>query len=1139
MNQSKYPNQETLNRALNIYREAMRPFLRRCLKQVRGTTVEELSEERSPLDVGDFAHCIRRYWDDVFALQFNTERDIRSRVGMIADARNLSAHPGAGDLDREDTRARLNDIAYMLGAINCPIERQQVEGIRDNLIEEHEKQQKGTDMPALTTSIRSANPTSSGQKQPNNAVRKTKNRRKGVELPAWRDVIRPNEDVITGTFRKSEFAADLQEVYEGRAKTAEYGEAEIFFNQTYITPGLRGLIVNTLRRLSGNQGGEPVIQMKTGFGGGKTHSLIALYHLVTSAEILTTLPEDTYARLRAEIHDIMQEAEWHPAMGIDANVSVLVGTYLSTTDADATKRGEPLNTLWGMMANQLGGQDAYDIIGEAARQGISPGGKQLDALFEKVGPSVILIDELVAYVRNVTGVTQDSIYTFLQTLTESVRRCEHIALVVTLPESQTQAGAAAGNEALQKLEELLAEQADIDIRPDESGKEEDAGQEANVVEEIFERIENVWAPLEINEAFEVVRRRLFGSEIDEDARDLTCEAFRKHYQNARREYPDNVSDAKYLQRMKDCYPIHPEVFDRLHSDWGAVPGFQRTRGVLRIMANCISRLYQRENRSPMIMPADLTLSDPSLADEFTGLLSRQGGQWPPVITEVDSDGGLTDRIDSASQSFLDMGGAARRVARTVFFGSAPSGAVKGINIRSIHLGTVLPGQSVSVYNDALHRMSNALYFLYNLDDRYYFHAEENLTKVAVDRSKGFTEGDVHGHIIEMLNKTVGRDPGAHVCPTSPREVPDSDRLQIVILPPHRLLPSRHTDSDTARAEVEHILRYRGSDETQRAYRNTLLFIGARRGNIRELENIVRSYLAWDSILNGHELYSAVPNLKDARFDQTVDNVQVTDDAARERLFKTYRRLLVPSQENPRKDEYHITETEISPDDGRILWHARKQFEKDETIITDMAPALFADMLSRYIWSSENYQEHIVLDTLWEFMARHLYMPRLKSPDVLIRCIRAGVAEGHFGYAQAYEDGNYVNHRFLEPVSGAVRIGEGSAAVLISPEMAKLLMEEPVPEPEPEEPLVRVLPEADSAEMTGPRRVVVTKTLQLEIDFREDIEFLQSEIARALHDDGGEVTVEVIVTADKADGFSENTARSVKNNSAELGAEFQG
>ena len=284
--------------------------------------------------------------------------------------------------------------------------------------------------------------------------------------------------------------------------------------------------------------------------------------------------------LRKEIEDILEEAEWEHNAQLNANVSVLVGTYLSTTDADETKQGDPLNTLWGMMANQLGGQDAYNIVRDAAHEGIAPGGKQLDALFEHVGPSVILIDELVAYVRNVQEVTQESLYTFFQTLTESVTRSENVTLVATLPEAKVEAGGEGGMTALDTLESIL------------------------------ERVDAVSIPLEVDNAYEVVRRRLFGPIIDETERDLTCEAFRKMYQNSRNEYPEGVSDQHYLQRMKDCYPIHPEIFDRLSQDWAVLPGFQRTRGVLRMMATCISRLYQEQDPSLLIMPANLTLVRP-------------------------------------------------------------------------------------------------------------------------------------------------------------------------------------------------------------------------------------------------------------------------------------------------------------------------------------------------------------------------------------------------------------------------------------------------------------------------------------------------------------------------------------------------
>ena len=413
MNSPKRPNQDALYQALNIYCDAMRPFILRNLKTVQNLSPEDQFQNEADIDFGDFPHLFRKYWHDAFKQRFDPDRDVRSAVGIITEARNNTFHTETEDLTSGYALARLHEIADILGQINALEQKQKVETIRDKVL---------TD----------ATPTIEEKpKLP---------RRKATDLKSWRDVIRPNTDVIEGTFRKSEFAADLQNVFEGKAESAEYGETDVFFNQTYITPGLRQLLVNTLKRLGG-KGGDPVIQLKTGFGGGKTHSLIALYHLVTGVNILRALPtEGEYTRLREEIDDIIDEAEWDSGPPINANVSVLVGTYLSITDSDKTKQGNPLNTLWGMMADQLGGQDAYNIIREAALEGIAPGGKQLDELFEYVGPSVILIDELVAYVRNVQDVTQESIYTFFQTLTESVNRSQNVTLVATLPDGQVQAG---------------------------------------------------------------------------------------------------------------------------------------------------------------------------------------------------------------------------------------------------------------------------------------------------------------------------------------------------------------------------------------------------------------------------------------------------------------------------------------------------------------------------------------------------------------------------------------------------------------------------------------------------------------------------------------------------------------------------
>ena len=1092
MNSSERPNQDALYQALNIYCDTMRPFILRNLKTVQNLSPEDHFQNEADIDFRDFPHLFRKYWHDVFKHRFDPDRDVRSAVGIITEARNNTFHTETEDLALGYALARLHEIADMLGQINAPEQKQKVETTRDKLLT------SATSPPEIKPKLP---------------------RRKAADLKSWRDVIRPNTDVIEGTFRKSEFAADLQEVFEGRAKTAEYGETDIFFNQTYITPGLKELLVNTLKRLGG-KGGDPVIQLKTGFGGGKTHSLIALYYLVTGANILRELPTDgEYARLREEIDEIIEKAEWDPNTPINANVSVLVGTSLSTTDADETQQGDPLNTLWGKMADQLGGQDIYNIIREAALKGIAPGGNQLDAIFEHVGPAVILMDELVAYVRNVQGVTRESIYTFFQTVTDSVNRSKNVTLVAALPEGKTQAGGQGGLSVLDELEAILA------------------------------RVDAVSIPLKVDNAFEVVRRRLFSSMTDDDKteRDLTCEAFRKMYQNSRSEYPNNVSAQDYLQRMKDCYPIHPEIFDRLFEDWAVMPGFQRTRGVLRIMATCISRLYQEQDPSLLIMPANLTLDDPSLADEFTRLLARSGGNWDPVIKEVDSHGSRTDQIDRNSQSFIEVGSAARRTARTIFLGSATGRAVKGISQQQIHLGVVEPGQGVAVYNDALSRMTGNLHFLYNLDDRYYFHTQENLNKVARDRAAEYTEKDIHDEIVSRLQRAIGRDSSVQICPTSPDLVKDSETVQYVILPPQSSLPSREKETDVAREAARKILRYSTDDERQRTFRNTILFVAARRDDIRELRNLIKNYLAWNSIMNGDLLHGALANLEGERLDQTKENLESAEDAVTNALFKAYRWALTPFQTDEREAAYDFSTAETRPEDGRIMKRLRDKFIDDDAIVTKIAPEIFAGKLQQYVWSSDTYQDHIEIERLWELMAQNVYMPRLKDRNVLATCIKDGVEAGIFGYARAYQDGDYHNFRFEEQI-GSLRIDKGTTAVLITAELAKLLKEErdkqqkPPDTPEPRDTGNKTGDDSNGVvveppQAKGPTHVVVTKALQLELSFSDEIDTLQDEIARTLQADGGNVKIEITITANKLDGFSENTTRAVKQNSEHLNAEF--
>ena len=1129
------PNRKALQDAVDIFRDAMRPFIVRNMKKVSGMGLEDAlqaslrekwadefaqslrqgkSVEES-IDVNDFPPIVQRNWREVFDSAFGGWRTAQSALWQIVEARNHVAHPGQQDMEPEYVRTHLYHIADILGRINAPDEKRAVEKIRDDLVEasqvEASEPRGGEDAAAAQVSHEQKRTDDAEQPEPADDAERPEPKprprsRASANLKAWREVVPPSDDVAYGTFRQAEFMADLQQVHDGRADASEYGNPVKFFDQTHVTPGVRALLVNTLRRLGGKDG-DPVIQVKTGFGGGKTHSLIALYHLVSNADTLLHPSAPASGRVESEIRAIMEEAGWDDEDAVQAKVAVLVGTYRATTDSTVTPDDDPLNTLWGVMAYQLGGQPAYDIIGRAAREGSAPGGAQLDALFEHVGPCVILMDELVAYVRNAPAAT-DAIYTFLQALTESVRRTQSAVLVVTLPESNEEAGGEAGEAALGRLARLMG------------------------------RVEAVWEPLETREAFEVVRRRLFGSKIDECERDRTCEAFSKMYTSSPSRYPKGVREQRYLDLMKKCYPVHPEIFERLNSEWSAIPGFQRTRGVLRMMAVCISRLYQTRDDAPLILPGNLTLSDPAFADEFVKLL---GEQWRPVLGEIDQAGSRTDNIDRSSNRFGEVGGAAKRVARAIFLGSAPSGAFRGINDNNIHLGVVEPGQGSAVYREALDQMRGSLFYLYEADSRRYFHAEENLNKVATDRSAALSEGELDARIIDELRDATRRQSDVIVCPERSDDVPDSaDVVRLIVLPPADAMKSRSSENDDAEARAKCIiLTHRGGDN--RVRKNTLLFLAAKSDDVRTLRTSVRAYLAWDSILHGDR---SIATLAGERQKAAMSSLNKAEREMSDALTKAYRWVMAPAQDD-RQDasKYRMSYLQTNAGKtGEIATEAFRKCVEEEVLVEEISPSNLASVL-KYIWKKSGDQD-VGIDALWNMMTSNVYMPRLRNKDVLMRCVERGIAQSAFGYAEAYEDGKYTGLRFGDLADGPLRIQEGGG-LLVDHVLARTQMEEDrdrqletAPPTEQDDggkeggDTGEGVEKPPTTKPRGPSRIVASKTASGDLSL-DELSQLREEIIRILQDDEGDVEVNIVISGSKQGGFSENTVRSIRENGVQL------
>jgi predicted AAA+ superfamily ATPase len=364
-----------------------------------------------------------------------------------------------------------------------------------------------------------------------------------------------------------------------------------------------------------------------------------------------------------------------------------------------------VRTLWGELAWQLGGREAYERIREDDERATNPGDR-LRELFRDYCPCLVLIDEWVAYARqlhdaaDLPGGSFETQFSFAQALTESARAVSHCLVVVSLPASEgpgaphaedVEVGDLRGREALHRLQNVIG------------------------------RVESSWRPASAEESFEIVRRRLFQPFTDPEqykARDVVACAFAELYRTQATEFPSECAERTYEERLKAAYPIHPEVFDRLYTDWSTLLKFQRTRGVLRLMAAVIHSLWEKGDRSPLILPATLPMDDPRVQFELTRYLPDN---WAPILEkDVDGPDALPIRLDRDHPN-LGKYSACRRVARTIFLGSAPvtSAPHKGLEDRRIKLGCVLPGEPVAVFGDALRRLANEATYLYHDGTRYW------------------------------------------------------------------------------------------------------------------------------------------------------------------------------------------------------------------------------------------------------------------------------------------------------------------------------------------------------------------------------------------------------------------------------------
>jgi hypothetical protein len=661
---------------------------------------------------------------------------------------------------------------------------------------------------------------------------------------------------------------------------------------------------------------------------------------------------------------------------------------------------------------------------------------------------------------------------------------------------------------------------------------------------VIGRIESPWRPATAEESFEIVRRRLF-EPLAEPARfkqrDVVARGFADLYRAQHAEFPPECRDIDYEKRLKAAYPIHPEIFDRLYTDWSTLLKFQRTRGVLRLMASVIHSLWEKGDRNPLILPSTIPIDDPRVQFELTRYLSDN---WVPVIEkDVDGPNSLPLRIDAEVPNLGKLH-ATRRVARTIYLGSAPTAdaAHRGIEDRRVKLGCVMPGESPALFGDALRRLTGAATYLYQDGPRVWYSTQPTVTKLAEDRAEQLKR-DPDKVITELelrLRKEfsqTGEFARVHTLPRNSADVPDDLDARLVVLG----IEHSHNREPGSGAQMaaKEILENRGN--VPRIYRNTLVFLAADKVRLQDLDEATRKYLAWESIVDEKESLDLSPfQVRSAETQK-----QSANSAIVARLPETYQWLIVPTQANPQAEiEWQMLR--LSGGDG-LARRASRKLLAEELLITRFGGNRLKMELDRIpLWRGN----HVSIRQLVDDFARYIYLPRLADSAVLINAIRDGLTlltwtEDSFAYAESFDEaaGRYRGLRGGKNVA----VSESDTGLLVKPDVAKRQLETELKTTGgPGETLIEEIEPLGEEERAkrekaarAPKRFHGTVELDPERVGRDASQIADEVVSHLNSLVGAEVRVTLEIDATIPDGVNEQVVRTVTENCKSLKFSQQG
>lgn len=774
----------------------------------------------------------------------------------------------------------------------------------------------------------------------------------------------PRKEVLEGELREDIFAARLHDVVEGKADPV-YQNAQVFFSNTYRTEGLKSLLKEVLGRVTGrSKASNPVIRLETAFGGGKTHSLIALYHVCRG-----NLPIDVAAELAGQ------------QITLVSAIRVAAIAADSIDPVSGLKHGKVVvHSLLGELAYQLRGEEGYALAKEADLAG---GGGSSALLEEILGdePTVIMIDEIAGHMRKARAkqvgstTVADLVPSFLASLLDVASSRSNVVVVYTL------AGLA---DAYSKETEQISSAITDAIR-------------------VSARKEHVITPTGETEVAAVVNHRLF-QRIDSDCAQEVADAFGDLYTefiDRDAPLPVRAEQAEYRDEIARTYPFHPEFLDTLTRKIATIPNFQRTRGALRLLARVVRRLWElKPTDAHLIHIHHVDFGLEQIAEELTSRLDKP--LFRPAIEAdiVSAKEGHPAHASLVDEEYVDADKPpyASRVAATVFLHSLTAGKAGGVDLPSIMLSVVGPGDEPVLIEQAAEKLYDECWFLHYDGHDYRFGTEFNLPKVVADEAQAVSQSLAKEHLDSVIRKVWGRSGLKPVYfKSEPSEVEDSaSEPQLVIL--HYDTATMKEESTDPPSMAMAISQVTGSAEAPRSFRNHVLFLVADEGQKERMIELSRKLIALDRITSSAERMAAFTKEQQDKLKgmKTEEYLYL-----RVAITKAYSHLFYPSADAP-KGKANLEHLALPPQDKGsadkdqtpVLLNLLRSLKKILSSDADIAPAY----ARQKAWPPN--QAVIPTVELRRSFARRMSLPIMLDPNPLKACVRNGVLNGTWIYVDA-------------------------------------------------------------------------------------------------------------------------------------------